>query len=61
MLFKAFKRKYLHSCTKMFINFRKKYLTDNHTTAQVDNPPLRYVSVLSHACIAFVPLVSLKG
>ena len=25
-----------------------------------DNPPLRYVSVMSHACIAFVVVVSIK-
>ena len=28
------------------------------TTEQVDNPPLKYVSVISHACIAFVLVAS---
>ena len=56
----ALKKKTLHGCTKSFLNFRKKYLTDNHTTEQADNPPLRYVSVMSHTCIAFVLLVSFK-
>ena len=50
----------MHSCIKNFINFRKKYLKETHTTEQVDNPPLRYVSVISHACIALVLVASLK-
>ena len=44
----------------MFINFREKYPKSTHTTERVDNPPLRYASVISHACIAFVLVASLK-
>ena len=59
MVFKAFKRNF---CTvaKKFINFRKKYCTETHTTERVDNPPLKYVSVMSHTCIASVLIVLLK-
>ena len=60
MVFKAFKRIFMHSCIKNLINFRRQYCTETHTTVQVDNPPLRYVSVMSHACIAFVLVVSLE-
>ena len=48
------------SCIKIFLNFREKYPKSTHTTEQVDNPPLRYASVISHACIAFVLVSSLK-
>ena len=50
----------MHSCIKFFINFREKSSNSTHTTEQVNNPPLRYVSVISHACIAFVLVVSSK-
>ena len=50
----------MHSCIKIFINFREKYSNSTHTTEQVDNPPLRYVSVISHARIAFVLVASSK-
>ena len=53
-------RKFLHSSIKMFINFREMYSKSTHTTEQVDNPPLRYASVISHACVAFVLVASLK-
>ena len=58
--FESFIKKLLHSCSKNFLKFRKTYLTGNQTTEQADNPPLRYVTVMSHACIVFVLLVSLK-
>ena len=54
---RSFYRKFLHSCTKNFITVRNKFLTGNHTTEQADNPPLRYVTVMSDACIVFVLLV----
>ena len=60
MVFEAFKRNFCTVAPKILIYFRKKYGTDTHTTEEVDNPPLRYVSVMSHACIGFVLLVSLK-
>ena len=50
----------MHSCIKVFINFREKYSNSTHTTEQVNNPPPRYVSVISHACIAFVLVASSK-
>ena len=57
MVFKDFKNFFalLHQKRK-----RKKNLTANHTVEQADNPPLRYVTLMSHACIVFVSLVSLK-
>ena len=36
----------MHSCIKIFINFREKYSNSTHTTEQVNNPPLSYVKVL---------------
>ena len=59
MLFKAFKRNFAQLHQK-FYKLQEKYFKDNHTTEHVDTPPLRYVSVMSNACIAFVLLVSLK-
>ena len=50
----------MHSCITIFINVREKYSNSTHTTEQVDNPPLRYASVISHACIVFVLVASLK-
>ena len=50
----------MHSCIKIFINFRVKYSKSAHTTKQVNNPSLRYVSVTSHSRIAFVLVVSSK-
>ena len=50
----------MHSCIKIFINFREKYSNSTQTTEQVDNPPLRYASFISHACIAFVVVAALK-
>ena len=50
----------MHSCIEMFIKLREKYPKSTHTTEQVDNPPPRYASVISHACIAFVLVASLK-
>ena len=50
----------MHSCIKIFINFREKYSNSTDTTKQVNNPTLRYVSVISHARIALVLVVSSK-
>ena len=50
----------MHSCIKVFINFRVKYSNSTNTTEQVNKPPLRYVSVISHARIAFVLVASSK-
>ena len=50
----------MHSCIKTFVNFRQKYPKSTHTTEQLENPPLRYASVIPHACIAFVLVASLK-
>ena len=50
----------MHSCIKIFINFRENYSNSAHTTEQVNNPPLRYASVILHACIAFVLVASSK-
>ena len=58
--FEGFEKKLVYTCIKNFINFRKKNCTDTRTTEQVDNTPLRYASVISHTCIAFVLFVSLK-
>ena len=58
--FLKFETKFLHSCIKIFINFREKYSNSTHTKEQVDNLTLRYASVISHACIALVLVASLK-
>ena len=50
----------MHSCIKIFINFRERYSNPTHTTEHVDNAPLRYASVISHACIALVLVASSK-
>ena len=41
-------------------HFQVKYSNSAHTTEQVNNPSLRYVSVNSHSRLAFVLVVSLK-
>ena len=50
----------MYSCIKISISFRLKYSNSAHTTEQVNNPSLRYVSVTSHSRIAFVLVVSSK-
>ena len=55
--FLSFQIKFLHGCIQKYINVRKENLTVNQTTEQADSSPLRYVAVMSHACILFVLLV----
>ena len=47
-------KKILHSCIKIFINFRVKFSQSARTTEQFNNPSFRYVCVTSHSRIAFV-------
>ena len=58
--FRSLKKKFLHSCINIFISIRKKNETRSQTTEQADNPPLRYVTVMTHSCIVFVLFVLLK-
>ena len=53
-------KKFLNSCTKDFIIFRENQRSRHNTGEQADNPLLRYVIVISHACIGFVLVVSFK-
>ena len=50
----------MHSCIKIFINFRVKYSKSARTTEQFNNPSPRYVCVTSHSRIAFVLVVPSK-
>ena len=58
--FYSFKEKFLHSCIKIFINFRVKHSNSAYTTEQFNNPSRRYVCVTSHSRIAFVLVVPSK-
>ena len=50
----------LHGCIKNFINWMKKQLKDQQTKDQADNPPFRYATVMTHACVVLVLVVSSK-
>ena len=56
----TFEAKSLYSCIKNVIKIRKKNETSSQTIEQVDNPPLRYVTVMTHLRIVFVLFVPLK-
>ena len=60
MFFKAFTRIFAQLHRK-FHHIWEKVLNRNPHNRAGGNPPLRYVSVMRHACIAFVPLFLLKS
>ena len=53
-------QKFLHGCIKMFIKHRDKPQKQKQKEEQAKNLPLRYASVMTHVCIVFVVVVSLK-
>ena len=51
---------FLHGCIKIFIKHRDKPHKHKQKEEQAKNSPLKYASVMTHVCIVFVVVVSLK-
>ena len=59
-VFKYFEKMSLHSCIENVLNFRKKSEQISHGAEQAEDPPLRYVTVMTQVCIVFPLLVLSK-